>query len=171
MLIFVVTEVMFFAAFISAYRIVAAGAPDWPPADQPRIHGAATVLNTAILLVSGLLVFLAHRSTTRDRAKVAKRQLVAGVLLGAGFVVFQGIEWVRLLHYGFTVKSGSFGGFFYVIIGAHALHAVAALVAWAFLLPRFLRGIASRNAFLGTQIFWYFVVGIWPILYLTVYFT
>ena len=49
------------------------------------------------------------------------------MLLGAFFVLFQGVEWVALLREGLTLTSSTHGAFFYLIIGTHALHAVVAL--------------------------------------------
>ncbi len=167
MLIFVAAEVMFFAALISAHQITSAnvGADAWPPPGQPRLPIASTAANTVILLLSGVCVFLANRG------RKAGLFLISGVALGTAFVIFQGVEWGRLIHFGLTLRSSSYGSYFYLIIGAHALHAVAALAVWAWALPRFLKGTLSRGAFLGAQVFWYFVVGVWPLLYLTVYLT
>ncbi len=65
--------------------------------------------------------------------------------------------------------TSTHGGFFYLIVGMHALHAVAALIvlAYAWLLLRQAR--LAPATFHATQIFWYFVVGLWPILYVEVY--
>ena len=165
MLIFVGAEVMFFSALISAHQIYSAGASAWPPPDQPRLPVATTAANTAILLLSGLLVFLANRG------KQARLLLVLGVACGVVFVAVQGVEWVRLIGFGLTLRSSAYGSFFYLIVGAHATHALAALIVWAWALPQFLNGSLTRDAFLGAQVFWYFVVGLWPILYGVVYLT
>src|SRR6476619_3219685 len=93
MLVFIVTEVMFFAGFISAFTISKANAPMgmWPPPGQPMLPAAATAVNTVVLLVSGVLLFLAYR---RFRAGVSSMALYAGAFcLGAAFVALQGREW------------------------------------------------------------------------------
>ncbi|MEZ4234647.1 MAG: cytochrome c oxidase subunit 3 [Myxococcota bacterium] len=51
--IFILTEVMMFAGFVSAFTIAKAGAPMWPPAGQPRLPLEATAINTIALLISG----------------------------------------------------------------------------------------------------------------------
>ena len=89
--------------------------------------------------------------------------------LGAFFVVFQGVEWVRLIGYGLTVTSSTYGSFFYVIIGTHALHALAAIAALAWVWWR-MRGDRFEPVLVWTaEVFWYFVVGVWPVLYYLVY--
>src|SRR5436190_65385 len=84
-------------------------------------------------------------------------------------VLFQGVEWVRLLAQGLTLTSSQLGAFFYVIVGAHALHAAAALVALAYFWVAMRAKRLSRPAFGAAQLFWYFVVLMWPIIYWQVY--
>ncbi len=170
MLIFVVTEVMLFAGFISAFTISKANAAmgAWPPPGQPRLPAEATLLNTAVLLVSGVLLFVAYR---RFRVQAAAKGLyLAAFVLGAAFVVLQGREWVALLGAGMTMTSSNLGSFFYLIVGAHALHVSACIVAMAFGFVQLQRGTLSREFFLATLTFWTFVVGAWPVIYLRVYF-
>ena len=100
----------------------------------------------------------------------ARRWLLFSLLLGAFFVVFQGAEWLALIREGLTLTSSTHGGFFYMIVGAHALHAVAALMVMAYQYALLVRGKLQAHAFAAFQVFWYFVVGMWPILYWKVYF-
>jgi heme/copper-type cytochrome/quinol oxidase subunit 3 len=168
MLIFVVTEVMLFAGMISAFMIVKGAAPVWPPLDQPRLPIEATALNTAALLASGVFLFFAGRAFDRDRA-AARRPMAAALGLGAFFVCFQGFEWLRLIGQGLTLTSSTHGGFFYLIVGAHALHAIGAIVALGWAFRSLQSGELTYQRLAPVQIFWYFVVGVWPVLYLTVY--
>jgi heme/copper-type cytochrome/quinol oxidase subunit 3 len=168
MLIFIVTELMMFAGFISAHTITRAAYRTWPPIGQPRLPASETLLNTAALLLSGVLLFLAQRAYAKQPAR-AGRFMLASLLLGVFFVVFQGVEWAQLLGEGLTMTSSNHGAFFYLIVGMHALHALAAITALAIMYFKFLRGSLQRSTFLATQIFWYFVVGVWPVLYFRVY--
>lgn len=170
MLIFVVVEAMIFAGFISAFTIARANAPGqiWPPPGQPRLPIEETAVNTVALLLSGLVMFLAHRAFQKDPAK-ARVPLALAMGLGVFFVVSQGVEWVALLEQGMTLTSSSQGAFFYLIVGAHGLHALGALGLLAVMLGRLLRGTLSNNSFAAAQVLWYFVVGLWPILYFKVY--
>jgi heme/copper-type cytochrome/quinol oxidase subunit 3 len=93
-------------------------------------------------------------------------------VLGAVFLAVQGIEWLRLIHFGLTVSSSVYGGLFYTLIGFHALHVVGALL-WlmcVWLLAK--RGRFTRDRHTGVQtcaMYWLFVVGLWPVLYGLVY--
>jgi cytochrome c oxidase subunit 3 len=168
MLIFVITETMLFAGMISAFMIVRASAPIWPPPGQPRLPAGETALNTAALLASGVALWLAQRAFRRDPAR-ARLPLFAAIGLGAFFVLFQGIEWFRLIREGLTLTSSNHGSFFYLIVGTHAVHAVGAILALAWTGSLLLRNQLRQTTFAAVQVLWYFVVGIWPILYLRVY--
>jgi cytochrome c oxidase subunit 3 len=170
-LLLAASELMFFAGLFSAYTISRAGsAPGmWTLPGAPRLPAAATAVNTAALLASGILVLVAQRQQQR-RAGSGARTLFAAWALGAMFVVLQGREWVALLSQGLTMFSGGLGAFFYLIVGTHALHAVAALIGLGVAWWRMTRGTLTPGFFLGAQTFWYFVVGIWPIIYARVYF-
>jgi cytochrome c oxidase subunit 3 len=169
MLIFVVTELMLFAGFMSAFTITRAAYTTWPPIGQPRLPAGETLFNTAALLASGVVLFFANRVFVRAGPKQAKPLLLASLLLGAFFVVFQGVEWFHLLREGLTLTSSNHGAFFYLIVGTHALHAIAAILFLGLAYLKLVRGKLVHESFLATQVFWYFVVGVWPMVYLRVY--
>jgi heme/copper-type cytochrome/quinol oxidase subunit 3 len=169
MLLFVMAEIMLFAGLISAFTIVRSGAIVWPPLDQPRLPVTATAFNTAALLASGAFLLLAHRAFHRGDRAGMKQPLIVSLALGTFFVVFQGFEWVQMLSQGLTLTSSSLGSFFYMIVGMHAIHAVAALVLLGVACVRLQRGWLSASLFGATEVLWLFVVGIWPILYGVVY--
>lgn len=170
MLAFIVTEVMFFSGLISAHTVVRSQATGqmWPPYGQPRLPVEETAVNTAALLVSGIVLALAWFAFRREQSS-ARIPLLLSILLGAIFVCFQGLEWLALLGDGLTIRSSSFGGFFYLIVGAHALHAVAALVALAWAWLRLDKGTLTATQLATVSAFWYFVVLVWPVLYVRVY--
>lgn len=168
MMLFVATEVMFFAGLMSAFIVTKAGVA-WPPPDQPRLPVEATAINTLMLLASGVMLRKAHAALVKCDVDRTRKFLALTIALGAFFVAFQGYEWVRLIGFGLTMRSSSYGSFFYLLIGAHALHAVAALVALSYCYPRSVRGGIPRGVFSAVQIFWYFVVLLWPVLYILVY--
>jgi heme/copper-type cytochrome/quinol oxidase subunit 3 len=168
MLVFVVTELMMFAGFISAFTITRASYNTWPPIGQPRLPVGATLFNTAALLLSGVALLVANRAFTRKPERV-RLWLGAALALGLLFVTFQGVEWVRLIAQGLTLTSSNHGAFFYLIVGLHGLHAVAAILALLRMFVLSQRGTLQKTTLLATSIFWYFVVGVWPVLYLRVY--
>ena len=169
MLIFVFAEIMFFAGFVSAHTIVKSGAiGGWPPPGQPRLPIEQTAINTAALIASGLLLYVAHRRFAKDPS-AARVPMAIAMALGTFFVAFQGIEWVALLREGLTLTSSTHGAFFYLIVGAHGLHAVAALLALGYCFVRLLRRNLVMPQLMTAEIFWYFVVAVWPVLYWRVY--
>jgi len=171
MLLLIGAEVMFFAGLISAFTIARAGAEAgrWTTPTAPLLPVASTLTNTAALLLSGVCVFMAHRRIKQQQSG-GERLLMAGCVLGALFVVLQGREWVALLSHGLTMQSGGLGAFFYLIVGAHGLHAVVAIVALGVAWWRLRIGTLTDGFLFGTETFWYFVVGLWPIIYARVYF-
>src|SRR5690606_5819238 len=133
---------------------------------------ATTGLNTLVLLGSGVLLFFAGRAM-RDVRKQSQARLLylQSIVLGCVFVAIQGYEWVGLIAQGMTFKSNIFSTCFYLIIGSHALHAFAAIVGlvW-FYITRVVSGRLTLSQMTTLQIFWFFVVGVWPVLYGLVYF-
>jgi heme/copper-type cytochrome/quinol oxidase subunit 3 len=148
-LIFVICEAMLFAGFMSAHAIVrTSDLGAWPPPGQPRLPVQETAFNTLALLASGVLLWQAQRALRRAPDRAPR------FLLGA---------------MGLTLTASNHGSFFYLIVGAHALHAIAALIAlgYVYRLLRSDRLVPER--FHAAGVFWYFVVGLWPILYVQVY--
>ncbi len=172
MVIFVACEVMFFGGLISAHTIARASTLGsmgvWPPPGQPRLPVGRTAINTAALLASGVCMWLASRALAKAPKK-AQHYLEAALALGVAFVALQGVEWVRLIRQGLTLTSSTHGSFFYLIVGTHALHAVVALIALGWVYFRFRAGTLRTDVFNAMQVFWYFVVLLWPVIYLRVY--
>lgn len=168
MVLFVATEVMFFAGLMSAFIVTKAGVA-WPPPDQPRLPVEATAVNTLILLASGVLLRRANTAFVEFDRRRTQQFLGLAIGFGAFFVMFQGYEWVRLIGFGLTMQSSTYGSFFYLLVGAHAVHAVAALFALGYCYLQCVRGELTSSIFSPVQIFWYFVVLLWPVLYVLVY--
>jgi len=169
---FIGAEVMFFAGLISSFWILRLAAPVWPPPLQPRLPVGLTGLNTLVLLASSVAVAAGLRALLRGERPAGVRRLRAGAALGAVFLVVQGFEWARLLHFGLTVQSGAYGATFYTLIGAHALHVVGALVWLGVTLALAARGRYADGRSAGLRacaMYWHFVVALWPALYVSVY--
>jgi len=167
MLFFIATEAMMFAGLISAYLVLSKTAASWPPPEQPRLPIVLTGFNTLLLLWSGVCVALAAKNPA------SLRWLTTALLGGFAFLAIQGGEWLRLIHYGLSVENNTFAGTFYVIIGTHAIHVFLGAIALAVTLIRGARqGILNDRfqiSFTSSRLYWYFVVGVWPILYALVY--
>lgn len=170
MLIFIFTEVMFFAGLISAHTIVRSQAVGemWPPYGQPRLPVEQTALNSLALLVSGVVLVFTWFAFKRS-ANAARIPLLLATVLGIAFVGLQGMEWTALLSEGLTVQSSTYGGFFYVIVGAHAIHALGAILGLAWAFKKLDEGVLTSTQLATVSALWYFVVLVWPVLYWKVY--
>ena len=167
-IIFMLTEIMLFSGFVSAHTIAKTNVPAWPPLDQPRLPIEATAGNSVVLLLSGVALWWAGRQFAKDPAR-ARTPFTISMALGALFVAIQGYEWFNLVSEGLTLSSSTYGAFFYLIVGAHAIHAVGGLGAMLRLYVLSLRGQLEADGFWAGRIYWYFVVGLWPFLYYQVY--
>ncbi len=169
--IFIVTEVMFFAALISAYLVISSGQDEWPPWGQPRLPVEITALNTLVLLASGFFMFFSQKLFKRNSILDGRKMMGISILLGIFFLIAQGREWLELISFGLTISSSVYGGLFYLIIGAHGFHVLGTILILLYCWKRLKPGgdyITIENI-IPFQILWYFVVLVWPILYLLIY--
>lgn len=165
-------EVMFFAGLVFAFWVLRLGAPVWPPPLQPRLPIGVTGVNTLVLLASSGAVVAGARALRRGDRRALVRRLGLAALLGGLFLAVQGYEWARLLGFGLTIASGTYGATFYTLVGAHAAHVLLALLWLGAALALAARGrlTASRLPLLhACAIYWHFVVALWPVLYVSVY--
>lgn len=173
-MILIGAEVMFFAGLVASMLILRAGSFAWPPPGQPRLPIVATAFNTLVLCASG---FTMRRAVVEARggARAAMlRALVATAMLGAAFLAIQGFEWYRLLAFGLHASSSLYGATFYTAIGAHAVHVAGGLCALCIVTRHAAAGGYDTEHHAGLEacaFFWFFVVILWPVLYVLVYLT
>ena len=170
MLLFLFTEAMLFAALLAAFFVLRVQQPIWPPPGQPRLPIGITTINTLVLLASGFTMIRSRKALGAGPA--VARWLGLTAALGIAFLVVQGFEWSRLLGFGFTTRANVFGATFYALVGVHAVHVAAAMI---YLLVTWRRAAAGRFApgkaegLDACRMFWLFVVGVWPALYVLLY--
>jgi len=172
MLIFLGAEAMFFAGLIGAFLVFRFGSEAWPPPGQPVLPVGVTGVNTVILLCSAYTMRSALGAIRGANRNGLVGWLLITALLGATFLGIQGYEWIRLVHFGLTLSSSTYGATFYTLVGLHGVHVLGA-VLWLLVV---LAG-ARTNRFSATShagvtvcaMYWYFVVGLWPVLYGLVY--
>jgi heme/copper-type cytochrome/quinol oxidase subunit 3 len=158
---------MFFMALVSSHTVIRSGSGFWAPPETVRLPILATGFNTLVLISSGIFMFLAGRDFHKPRGKTL---FALSITTGLFFVSLQGYEWIRLIKYGLTMTSGVFGATFFLLIGSHGLHAAMAVIAMLFFYRAYDRGRINRDQFRALEIFWYFIVGVWPLFYTLVYF-
>ncbi len=171
-LMLIASEMMLFSGLIGSFLIFRMSAPFWPPPSLPHLPIQVTWVNTFVLLGSAGTMYLAVRAVHQNRQRLLRQWLVVTLVLGVLFLGIQGSEWVRLVAHGLTLRSGNYGGTFYVLIGCHGAHVTAAVIWLAAVTAVAVRGrYNARNAAGVERIaaYWYFVCAIWPVLFVLVY--
>jgi len=174
MLVFLGAEIMVFGGMISVLLVLRANADVWPPPGQPRLPLLVTAANTLVLLASGFAMQRAYGSVGRHRPVALVRWLAGTAALGAVFLLVQGREWINLVRYGLRFTANTYAATFYTLIGAHGMHVLAGLIVLLVVLRRAAAGAYTARQHVGldvARLYWFFVVGIWPVLYVLVYLT
>jgi heme/copper-type cytochrome/quinol oxidase subunit 3 len=172
MIVLVTGESMLFAGLIGMYLVFRLAAKTWPPGDLPRLPIGITTLNSLVLLASVWPMAAALRAVRRGAGERGAGLVRLTALLGATFLVVQGIEWARLVRHGLTLGSGAYGAAFYFLIGCHALHVLAAVTWLAVVTLLARRGAFTPGSHAGLEMcafYWYFVCALWLVLFPLVY--
>jgi cytochrome c oxidase subunit III len=171
MLLFIISEVMVFGAFFTAYffiRVVAVPG-GWFPIDGKDLPVAVAGVNTAILVSSSLTLHWAETSLKNGNRFGFQAGMVTTFLLGLTFLFIQINEYV---HIGFAPQDHAQGTIFYGLTGLHGAHVTIGLMLLAFVTIRSFRGHFSSQHYHGMEvpgIYWHFVDVMWIIVYFTVY--
>lgn len=175
MLLFIVSEVIFFFAFFWAFFWAAlAPVPEigsiWPPKGIDTLSAwEIPFLNTIILLSSGASVTWAHHSIVGgDR----KQSLVALMLTISLAVIFTCLQIFEYTHAGFTISDSVFGSTFYIATGFHGFHVFVGTCFLAVCLQRIIKHHFTREHHFGFEAaawYWHFVDIIWLFLFVTIY--
>jgi cytochrome c oxidase subunit 3 len=169
MLLFIVSEVMIFGAFFTAYFFIrVVGHAPWP-AHGTELPKLVAGFNTFILISSSFTIHFAQESIKRDNRFGLKLGMVATFLLGLTFLFIQINEY---WHIGFAPQDHAQGTIFYGLTGLHGAHVTVGLMLLSMVTIRSFRGHYSAEAHRGMEvpgIYWHFVDVMWIIVFLTVY--
>ena len=169
MLLFIISEIMVFGAFFTAYFFIrVVGEADWP-ADGNHLPKAIAGVNTAILLSSSVTVHWALESVKRGHKFGLQAGIFTTFLLGATFLFIQINEYV---HLGFSPQDHAQGTIFYGLTGLHGAHVFIGLTLLGMVVVRAFRGHFTPEDHRGVEvpgIYWHFVDVMWVIVYTTVY--
>ena len=169
MLLFIISEVMVFGAFFTAYFFirVVQGA-DWP-AEEMELPKLVAGVNTAILVSSSLTMHWALTSVKADNRRGLQAAITTTFLLGATFLFIQINEYVTI---GFAPSDHAQGTIFYGLTGLHGAHVFVGLTLLGMVVVRAFRGHFSSKEHRGVEvpgIYWHFVDVMWIIVYTSVY--
>jgi cytochrome c oxidase subunit III len=169
MLLFIISEVMVFAAFFTAYFFIRVVQGNPWPADGNELPVLVAGINTAILLSSSLTVHWALVSAKRGDRNGLRAGLLLTLLLGSTFLFVQVNEY---LHIGFAPHDHAQGSVFYGLTGLHGAHVFIGLLLLLTATIRAFRGHFTPKEHMGVEvpgIYWHFVDVMWVIVYLTIY--
>lgn len=174
--LFIVTEALFFLAFFWTYfhssisPNIELGA-NWPPMGINAINPfELPLLNTVILLSSGVTVTYSHHSLIQGNRKGGLYGILCTVLLALIFTFFQFVEYVNSE---FTISDGVYGASFFFGTGFHGFHVIIGTIFLFVGLLRFIAYQITDHHHLGLEtgiLYWHFVDIVWLILYFAVYY-
>jgi cytochrome c oxidase subunit 3 len=178
MLLFIFSEVMFFVAFFWGF-FHAAIAPtaelglQWPPVGMKNLIFSPwdiPLLNTIILVVSGITITLCHLFMKQKQLVEALGYIVGTLLLAFFFLDLQFFEYT---HANFDISDGVYGSTFFLCTGFHGFHV---MIGTLFILVCAIRlGLGHFSpvhhfGFEAASWYWHFVDVVWLFLYIVIYF-
>jgi cytochrome c oxidase subunit 3 len=169
MMLFIISEVMVFGAFFTAYFFIRVVNGDPWPAKGTELPVAVAGVNTAILLSSSLTLHWAQTSIKNGNRFGLRAGMLSTFLLGCTFLFIQINEYV---HIGFAPHDHAQGSIFYGLTGLHGAHVFVGLTLLAMVTVRAFRGHFSPEQHRGVEvpgIYWHFVDVMWIIVYSSVY--
>ncbi len=169
MLLFIISEIMVFGAFFTAYFFVrVVNGVDWP-AEGQELPKLIAGVNTAILVSSSFTLHWAETCIKADNRRGLQAGMLTTFLLGATFLFIQINEYV---HLGFTPQDHAQGTIFYGLTGLHGAHVFIGLTLLAMVVVRAFRGHFSSKEHRGVEvpgIYWHFVDVMWIVVYTVIY--
>ena len=183
-IIWLSSELMFFAALFAAYFTIRAVSPEVWAANTEGLNIPFAAVNTTILVLSSFTcqfgVFAAERGQVGRKGSLLAVRLwglrewfILTYLMGAVFVAGQVTEYTGLVHEGLTISSNAYGSVFYLATGFHALHVTGGLIAFVFVLARtyMARKFTHEQAVSAIVVsyYWHFVDVVWIALFATIY--
>ncbi len=178
------SELMFFAALFAIYFTLRSVAPDLWTQEVAKLNIPFSTGNTIILVLSSVTcqlgVFAAERGQVGRAGGIAqfnkwglREWFVLTYVMGAIFIAGQVSEYAALVSEGVTIPSSPYGSIFYLATGFHGIHVAGGLVAFLYVLARTLVAKRFTHEQAVTAIvvsyYWHFVDVVWIALFATIY--
>jgi cytochrome c oxidase subunit III len=171
-ILFIVSEVMFFVAFFWAYfdNSLFPKGGIWPPKGIETFDPFdLPFLNTLLLLLSGTTVTWAHHALLHKDRDGVIQGLLATVALGVVFLFLQAYEY-SIAPFG--LKDGIYPSVFFLATGFHGFHVLVGTIFLAVCLFRAQKGDFDSEHHVGFEAaawYWHFVDVVWLFLFVSVY--
>jgi cytochrome c oxidase subunit III len=169
MLLFIISEVMIFGAFFTAYFFIRVSQGDPWPGPGATLPVAVAGVNTAVLWSSSFTMHWAQTSIKNGNRFGLKAGILTTFLLGATFLFVQINEYANI---GFAPQDSAQATIFYSLTGLHGAHVTIGLLLLLIVTIRAFRGHYSPQEYRGVEvpgIYWHFVDVMWLVVYSTVY--
>ncbi|MEI2809169.1 MAG: heme-copper oxidase subunit III [Nocardioides sp.] len=172
-IIWLSSELMFFAALFAAYFTIRAVSPELWAEETAQLNIPFAAVNTTILVLSSVTCQLGVFAAERGDVAKLRSWFILTYIMGAVFIGGQAFEYVKLVHEGLTIPANAYGSLFYLATGFHGLHVTGGLVAFLFVLGRtyVARRFTHEQAISAVVVsyYWHFVDVVWIILFATIY--
>jgi cytochrome c oxidase subunit 3 len=183
-IIWLSSELMFFAALFASYFTIRAVSPDLWAQETQLLNVPFSTANTIILVLSSVTcqlgVFAAERGQVGRKGSVLnvggwglREWFILTYIMGAVFIGGQALEYAELIHEGVTIPSSAYGTMFYLTTGFHGIHVTGGLIAFLFVLGRtyLARRFTHEQAVTAIVVsyYWHFVDVVWIGLFATIY--
>jgi cytochrome c oxidase subunit III len=169
MVLFIASEVMFFAGLFGAYFNIRASADTWPPVGLEELHWHLPAVFTAVLILSSFTLHIALHAIKRGNGPAMVRWTMITVILGIVFLAGQLYDYTTL---DFTIRDGVYGTTFFTLTGFHGAHVFAGICYLCIVLARGATGQFTRHshaAVEGASLYWHFVDVVWIVLFFILY--
>ena len=170
MLLFIISEIMLFGAFFTAYFFVrVVGGAEWFPFDRFELPVGIAAVNTGILLSSSFTMHWTLEGIRNENRGALKAGILTTFLLGLTFLTIQVNEYV---HLGFAPSDNAQATIFYCLTGLHGAHVFVGLTLLAMVTIRSFRGHYSAKEHRGVEvpgIYWHFVDIMWIFVFSSLY--
>nr|YP_010878965.1 cytochrome c oxidase subunit III [Batracomorphus extentus]WHE42617.1 cytochrome c oxidase subunit 3 [Batracomorphus extentus] len=175
MMMFILSEIMFFISFFWTFFHMSLSPSaeiglNWPPMGiKPMKPMNIPLLNTVILMSSGVSITLAHNFILNKMFNKTIKSMTITILLGIYFSMIQLYEYMEC---SFSISDSVFGSTFFLMTGFHGIHVI---VGTMFLLVSTIRMKSlhfSQSHMVGFEAsawYWHFVDVVWLMLYISVY--
>lgn len=174
MILFITSEVMFFAGLFAAYFNIRTQTPQWPPAELAHVLQILPLVGpaTVLLISSSFTCQFAIRAIRRNDRTAFLRNIAVTFLLGIVFLVMQAMDYTILYGEGMTLDAGPFGTTYFTLTGFHGAHVFGGVVMLGVILYRGMAGQFSarhHDAVEAVSLYWHFVDVVWIVLFSTLY--